>query len=141
MRLLAALSTVAALAAAVVGGAARGAGTLPSFTPCVPVKPAIRPAEVVIACGDGNFYVSKLEWSRWTATGASAAGTAHVNDCKPYCAAGHFHAYAISLRLTRPRTCAHGRREFTRFTYRFPASKPADIPRTATERSGGTGCP
>ena len=134
---------VALLAIVVPAGAAAAttAGTLPSFTPCPPVKPAIRPATVVVACGDGNLYLTALRWSRWTETSAAATGIAHENDCKPYCAAGHFHTYAASLHLTRPRTCAHGRREFTRFTYRFLAAKPASVPRSATAPSGGNGCP
>jgi hypothetical protein len=67
---------------------------------------------------------------------ATARGIAIVNDCKPYCAAGHFHRYAASVRAYRVRRCrgtgkyqytrlritATGRRKFTprRFVQPFP---------------------
>ncbi|HZQ16783.1 MAG TPA: hypothetical protein VFA82_08430 [Gaiellaceae bacterium] len=141
MRATATLAAAVMLAGAAAGTVAGGARTLPSFTPCPPVKPSVRPTTVVVACGDGNFFLGGLRWSRWTGRSAFATGTAHANDCNPYCAAGRFHTYPASLQLTRPRTCAHGRREFTRFTYRFLAAKPAAVPRAATSPSGGTGCP
>ena len=112
-----------AVCATVLAVAARGAA-LPSFAGCTASHPLVR--------------------SRWTSTSAAGRGTGHQNDCKPYCAAGHFHTYAVSIRLSRPETCRHGRREFTRFTYRFVSRKPAGVPRGETMHSPfyrGSGCP
>ena len=84
----------------------------------------IRPPTITIACADANFTVDRLRWSRWSGADATATGTAHVNDCKPYCAAGHFHAYPIVVTLGKPVTCVQGRREFARIGWHFTAAKP-----------------
>ena len=81
-------------------------------------KPSVRPAEIVVACADANFYVNRLHWTRWTATEAVASGIGHRNDCKPYCAAGHFHASPLTIRLSRVVQCVPGRREFSRVTWK-----------------------
>jgi len=83
-------------------------------------KPVVRPRSIVAACGDGNLFFTGLRWSRWGATSAAATGTAHLNDCKPFCAAGHFHTYPARVTLGGVETCA-GKRELTRLSYRFPA--------------------
>ena len=90
------------------------------------------PSSIVAACGDGNFWFGSLRWKTWSATGATAAGSAHQNDCIPYCAAGHFHAYAASVSLAGARRCA-GKLELTRISWRFTKAKPAGIPRTGAE--------
>jgi hypothetical protein len=90
----------------------------PVFTGCSHV-PQVRPASVVIACADANLYVSGLRWSRWGSSDAVATGTAHENDCTPYCAAGHFHTYPATLRLSFPVSCVTGRREFSTLRWRF----------------------
>ena len=93
----------------------------------------VRPRLVVFACGDGNFYATGLRWSQWSADGAAATGTGHQNDCTPNCAAGHFHAYPMTVRLSRPVTCVRGRREFSRITWRFTATRPAHVSRGGGE--------
>jgi hypothetical protein len=80
-------------------------------------KASVRPAEIVVACADANFYVDRLRWTRWTATEAIASGVGHRNDCKPYCAAGHFRASPLAIRLSRVVECVPGRREFSRITW------------------------
>ena len=55
--------------------------------------PLVRPTTFILTCADGNVALSKLSWSSWTPGLASAVGTLEENDCTPYCAAGHFHAY------------------------------------------------
>src|SRR6185437_7732435 len=119
------MSRLVLLAAALALPAAHAA-PVPKLAGCVPgATPTVRPKEVIVACGDANFYFTNLRWSAWNATRAVAAGIAHLNDCKPYCAAGHFHTYAIALTLTRPQSCKNGSREFTRMTWRFTAMRPA----------------
>jgi hypothetical protein len=93
----------------------------------------VRPASVVVACGDGNFYFTRLRWRSWGAHAAAASGTAHQNDCTPYCAAGHFHAYPAELRFSRPVTCVARRREFSTISWRFTGGKPAHVPRSGSQ--------
>jgi hypothetical protein len=87
-------------------------------------RPQVRPREVVVACGDGNFYVDHLRWQRWGATSAVASGIGHLNDCTPYCAAGHFHAARIDLTLARAVVCVRGRREFSTIRWRWLGARP-----------------
>ncbi|MGD0067424.1 MAG: hypothetical protein ABSB76_28810 [Streptosporangiaceae bacterium] len=53
----------------------------------------VRPRTFVIACADANSDLGRLAWTSWTPGLASATGVLEENDCTPYCAAGHFHAY------------------------------------------------
>jgi hypothetical protein len=69
--------------------------------PCVGA-PQVRPGKYVLACGDGNFYVTSLRWVRWSASVGIARGEATLNDCQPDCAAGHFHSTSAVLVFSDP---------------------------------------
>ncbi len=91
----------------------------------------------MIACGDGAFYITGLRWSHWSHQDAAGTGTAHLNDCVPYCAAGHFHTYPIAVKLASPQTC--GKKRVLQFTrLKWTSVGPKGSPRSATY-SGG--CP
>ncbi|ARP68700.1 hypothetical protein LK07_01745 [Streptomyces pluripotens] len=62
----------------------------------------VRPADFILACGDGNSRLTGLHWAQWGPREATAIGMNVVNDCKPYCAAGTFHAYPVIVRLDDP---------------------------------------
>ncbi len=119
------------LKALLIAALALGHST-PALTGCTH-RAQVRPHQVVIACADGNFYADKLVWSSWSAKSAGATGTAHVNDCKPYCAAGHFHTYPVTIRLSHVETCGTSRQMFARIEWVFPAAKPSDQPRAGGE--------
>ncbi|WP_328876044.1 hypothetical protein OHT76_41500 [Streptomyces sp. NBC_00287] len=74
---------------------------LPVLVDCL-WHPQVRPSEFMLACGDGNSRLASLRWSQWGADSARAEGVNWVNDCKPYCAAGRFHAYPVTVRLDHP---------------------------------------
>jgi hypothetical protein len=80
-------------------------------------RPRIRPKAIVVACGDGNFFVDHIRWSRWRSTSAVGTGTGHLNDCTPNCAAGHFHTFPVTVRLSRVVECVPGRHEFARIEW------------------------
>ncbi len=125
---------------------ALGATSVPRFAGCVGTSQQMRPHSIVFACGDGNFWISNLRWSAWTSASATAIGIGHQNDCKPYCAAGHFHAYPdVSVRLARPESCTRGRYLFTRVTVRFAGEKlPGEKSRQFTSKAPflyHSGCP
>jgi hypothetical protein len=80
-------------------------------------KSRTRPASIVVACADANFSIDHLRWSSWGTHGAAGRGTAHVNDCTPNCAAGHFHSFPIAVRLSKVVQCAKGRHEFSRIAW------------------------
>ena len=87
----------------------------------------VRPATISYT-GDGTGYVGGrtsspdhferggIDWLSWGPRSAFGLDYAWLNDCRPYCAAGHFHKHRATVRAARPR---HGL--FTRLiiTYRW----------------------
>jgi len=65
----------------------------------------VRPHSIVVACGDGNLYLTGITWRTWAAASAAGSATLHQNDCTPYCAAGHFHTYPATVSLSHPKPC------------------------------------
>ncbi|MFC6131564.1 MULTISPECIES: hypothetical protein [Streptomyces] len=62
----------------------------------------VRPEEYLLACGDGNNRLVGLTWDTWGPKTATATGTDMVNDCVPYCAAGRFRSYPVTVTLSAP---------------------------------------
>ncbi|MGW1027678.1 hypothetical protein ACWD4J_28935 [Streptomyces sp. NPDC002577] len=98
----------AALAAVVPASTSAGASS-PSPEPDPVVVDCffdaqVRPDHFILACGDGNNRLADLRWTSWGPTYAEARGNDLVNDCKPYCAAGKFHSYPVTVKLDRPQT-------------------------------------
>jgi hypothetical protein len=136
---LAVVGPVSPWAFASVKHDARPATGLPGFTGCrsftlrSPIA-VVRPRSIMLACGDGNFYVTGLRWSRWDLVEGDGTGVGHQNDCQPNCAAGHFHTYRLALRLYGATKC--GRRsvlQFTRVSWRFVGPKPNGVARAGSE--------
>jgi hypothetical protein len=88
---------------------------------CGPLASA--PAELVLACGDGNYYLTGLHWQAWGTTSATASGTAHLNDCTPYCAAGHFHTYPVRVVATKRARCGAAV-YYARLEVTYPGRRP-----------------
>jgi hypothetical protein len=87
-------------------------------------KPQIKPAQIVFACGDGNFSAAKLQWTGWGATFAAARGTGSMNDCTPNCAAGHFHSAPIVVLASGRGSCPDGRPAYTTVTWAWIGKPP-----------------
>jgi hypothetical protein len=88
--------------------------------PTVPncVTQVAAPHQLMLACADGNFWLSGITWRHWGKAEATGTATAHANDCNPYCAAGHFHTYPVTVTIGSLRACS-GRREYTRLVIRY----------------------
>ncbi|MEU1038528.1 hypothetical protein ACFYP4_17010 [Streptomyces sp. NPDC005551] len=95
----------------------------------------VRPARFILACGDGNSRLSSLHWSRWDGNRAVATGFNVVNDCKPYCAAGKFHAYPVTVRLDRAQTWKKQPQlsHYTRMSLVYTGSRPDGFGRTVIQ--------
>lgn len=52
---------------------------------------------------DGALYVRPVHWRVWTDRRAVGDGIAHVNDCRPSCAGGHYSTYPVTVHLSKPR--------------------------------------
>lgn len=128
----AAPATTATATTATSGTAARQ--TRPVLVDCFG-RPDVHPAAFILACGDGNSRLAKMRWTQWGPMSATAVGVNLVNDCKPYCAAGRFHAYAVTVRLDRPKPWKQQPQlqQYTRLTLTYTgSSRPEGFPRTVT---------
>jgi hypothetical protein len=85
----------------------------------------VRPGRFTLACADANDYLTGLTWKTWGPKLASATGVQALNDCVPYCAAGHFHRYRVDAVLRRPAAAGPGRQRYTSITLLYPGAHPA----------------
>lgn len=96
-------------------------------------KPQVKPAAIVFACADANFGARKLKWTGWGSSFAAATAQVYANDCKPYCAAGHFHNYEAVIVVSGSQLCPGGSKAYKDVTIAFvgptpyPKAKPADL--------------
>ncbi|MEU9387903.1 hypothetical protein AB0D38_46395 [Streptomyces sp. NPDC048279] len=86
-----------------------------------------RPTDFMLACGDGNSLLTGIRWTQWNDNTAVGHGVNVVNDCKPYCAAGTFRKYPVTVRLDRPTawTKHPNVQQFTRMSLNYDDAKPA----------------
>jgi len=100
-----------------------------------------RPRLYILACGDGNAYLTGLHWAAWGSSAAFASGISTFNDCVPSCKAGHFLRFPVLGTLWRaePRPGHHGQRYFVRLTIIYTGvrsyrtgGKPHHLPVTVT---------
>lgn len=87
--------------------------------------PQVRPGRFTLACADANDYLTGLAWKSWGPRLASATGVQAVNDCMPYCAAGHFHRYPVDVVLWHPAAAGPGSQRYTSITLLYPGAHPA----------------
>ncbi len=88
--------------------------------------PLVKPKTFILTCADGNVVISKLSWTSWAPGLASAAGTLEENDCTPYCAAGHFHAYPAVVVLWGSTAVKNhpGERSYAKLTLILTGTRP-----------------
>ncbi|MGW8728938.1 hypothetical protein ACWGNF_23230 [Streptomyces sp. NPDC055808] len=127
------IGAVAALAVA-VGPAVATGGQVQSHPVVVDCSghPQVRPGSYLIACGDGNNGLVSLHWTQWGASSAQAQGSNMVNDCVPYCAAGRFHSYPVTVRLDTVRPGERDQPHFTVMHLHYTADTPPRTPRDVT---------
>ncbi len=106
------------------GGSALEAAVQPSVVVLnCPGKQQVRPSQIVLACADGNAYLSGLHWTTW-GSAAYGTGTWRINDCTPYCAKGTFHSFTALAVLwrTAPLPQHPDLRYYTRITMILPGT-------------------
>ncbi|HET7244046.1 MAG TPA: hypothetical protein VFJ07_04365 [Streptosporangiaceae bacterium] len=89
--------------------------------------PQVRPGRFTLACADANDYLTGLAWTSWGPKLASATGVQALNDCVPYCAAGHFHRYPVDVVLWHPAAAGPGSQRYTSITLLYPGAHPAYV--------------
>jgi hypothetical protein len=85
-----------------------------------------QPKSVILACADGNYELEALHWRSWGHATATATGKASANDCTPYCAAGHFHTYAVTVMVSKLGKCGSAR-TYARLTIVYAGARPKGI--------------
>src|SRR5437588_2713424 len=128
------LTLVALTAVPAVALAAGGSGRV-----LVPgcVRAHYKPRRLILGC-DGSNYLKALTWSSWTTRRASGRGIDEINDCMPDCASGHFHAYPVAVKVSRPGRCARiTHKVFRHFEFVYGSQHP----RGGRIQSGPLPCP
>ena len=92
----------------------------------------VEPRQFVLACADGNAYLDELAWTSWTQSMGTAAGVFIVNDCNPFCAAGHFHSYPV-LAVVWGSSRYRGSQRYSELTIIFTGKRPQGLPQTMTQ--------
>jgi hypothetical protein len=89
-------------------------------------QPQVRPSEFTLSCADGNDYLTGVSWASWGAGLASATGVQEVDNCIPYCAAGHFHGYPVDVVFWGGASLpGHpGSQRYTSVTVLYPGARP-----------------
>jgi hypothetical protein len=62
--------------------------------------PEYKPETIMIYCGDGGAYISKIHWSSWSQEGAKGTGEYYRNLCEPNCADGKIVHAQVNVRLS-----------------------------------------
>ena len=123
-------SVVALALASVSLSALVGAGVAPtagataksvSVMTCAQVA-VVHPSSFVISCADGNSYLQKIKWTRWTFGVAKATATYTKNNCTPYCAAGKFINYPAKVTLSGVKLTSSGKL-FTKLFVSYTSGK------------------
>jgi hypothetical protein len=92
-----------------------------------PGQPAtVRPRTFIVTCADAGIQYDRLTWASWKAGRASGSGLLEVNDCTPYCAVGHFHAFPARVTLSGSATVRNhpGERAYTKMTVVLTGARP-----------------
>ncbi len=78
--------------------------------------------------GDGTFGMNRVHWQSYGGARATATARAFVNDCVPYCAAGHVSHPRATLRLSKLVDC-NGTPIYARLEYAIAGPLPKGFPR------------
>ena len=103
-------------------------------------KSQVRPATIVVACADANLALTHLRWVSFGAATAHASGSYHVNDCTPYCAAGHFHSYPVRVVLWQAQLCQDKYDDYREASVTFTGPRPPGV-KSSQRRLSLPGCP
>ena len=129
-----AIALTLAVVAFAVAASTTGAATQ-TKVPRDCVHEAVKPHRIIVTCADANFFLSGLRWSHWGRKTATGNGTANINDCKPFCAQGHFHKYRVTVRLSSAHFCTGaGQTQFRRMRLTFTRRVPTGFKQTSSQR-------
>jgi hypothetical protein len=77
--------------------------------------------------GDSTAFLSKMNWTTWSATEAVGTGTYKIDDCNPNCAGGTVYPVATTVTLSQPvKVCSSSgtRWYWSRASFQYPQGLP-----------------
>jgi|SRR5215469_4887426 len=126
-----ALCTIGAIAAVAAGTAVAAsrtprnpASSLPVVINCA-AKGQVKPGTYILACADGNAFITKMHWASWGGQAAFGSGTDTFRVCVPSCVAGHNVSFPVLAALWRVQALPghRGTQYFTRLTLIFTGNR------------------
>jgi hypothetical protein len=106
---------------------ATGSGPAPIGLGYCGLKPQVKPAEIMVTCNNDAITATKLTWSAWGKTTASAKGKALIDLCVyAYmdCAQGDYTSVPIVLFASRVKKCSKHAQAYASLRYAFPHGSP-----------------
>jgi hypothetical protein len=91
---------------------------------------SVRPSGITLACADDGLGIGQVNWSQWTAAGASGRGTFWDKLCVPSCASGAIASFPALVRLSDVQSSAQGP-WFKTLTVTWLAGPPSNTPPTS----------
>ena len=91
------------------------------------LKPQVKPGEIMVTCDNDAITVTRLKWSAWGKTNATASGVALIDLCVyAYmdCAVGDYTSVPIAVSVTKIKTCARHTEAYSTLRYVFPRGSP-----------------
>jgi hypothetical protein len=88
--------------------------------------PVSKPHSLVLACADANYSLERIVWRGWGTASPTGKATVRANDCKPYCAAGHFHTYPVTVTADKLTRCGLTP-TYARLTIVYAGARPQGI--------------
>jgi hypothetical protein len=91
-----------------------------------------KPSTIIKYCADAGVGVGAIEWSSWSAEGASGEGKYQINDCVPNCAAGKQHYADVTVVLSKTKSI-HGKQTLTFITITTKDKKNLPLSQSPTD--------
>lgn len=94
-------------------------------------KGVTSPAKYIIACADGNDWLTGLNWQSWGVP-AKGFGKEKLNTCNPSCVSGKIKTYPVKVELSKPKARPHhsGERYFSKMTLTYTKAIPKGFHKT-----------
>jgi hypothetical protein len=117
------------------------AASLPVVINCAG-KGQVKPGSYILACADGNAFITKMRWASWAGQAAFGSGTETFRVCVPNCVSGKTVSVPVLAALWRVQTLPGHRRThyFTRLTLIYTGNrtyqaggKKFHLPQTVTD--------
>jgi hypothetical protein len=96
-------------------------------------NPSYKPTQIIVTCADANTVLKGISWKSYGSDTARGSATANVNACDPNCAAGKLQPFPATVKLSQPKDCRKGVRQFTHLVLTYTGARPQGASASLTE--------